>query len=214
MIKLLAISSSPVKNGNGEYLTSHMVQTAEQLGCDAQCFYLSQMKIEECLHCNACIGKQKIGKYCVIEDDAQKIFEAVEGSDIILLSSPVYHMRMNARMAAFTDRLRVFIFGNISGNKMKNKVGISAAVAWKRHGGFETTHLSHMYVFYNLDMLPVGCHHSISPLGASAVSSRHGHGLFEKEVRCGVSEDAEGLKSGEMLVKRAIDVAKALGSKK
>lgn len=214
MVKFLAISSSPVKKGNNEYLTSHMLEAAARQGCHTQCFNLSEMKIEECLHCNSCIGKQKPGKYCVIDDDAQKIFEAAEQSDIILLSSPVYHMRMNARMAALTDRMRVFIFGNLSSGKMKNKIGISAAVAWKRHGGFETTHLSHMFVFYNLDMLPVGCHHSISPLGASAVSSRNGEGLFERDVRCGVMEDKAGLKSGEMLIKRSMEVAKALKGEK
>ncbi len=214
MIKLVAISSSPVKKGNTENLTSHMVETAKKHGCSSESFYLSEMKIEECLHCNACISKQKKGKYCVREDDAQIIFEAVESADIVLLSSPVYHMRMNARMASFTDRMRIFIFGNISGGKMKNKIGISSAVAWKRHGGFETTHLSHMFVFFNLDMLPVGCHHSISPLGASAVSSGHGEGQFEREVRLGVLNDKAGLKSGELLIKRAIEVAKSMKGEK
>jgi multimeric flavodoxin WrbA len=214
MVKFLVISSSPIKKGNTEYLTTHMLETAKQQGCDTQGFNLSEMEIKECLHCNACISKQKPGKYCVLDDDAQTIFKAAEQSDIVLLSSPVYHMRMNARMAALTDRMRVFIFGNLSGGKMKNKVGISAAVAWKRHGGLETTHLSHMYVFYNLDMLPVGCHHSISPLGASIVSSRYGEGQFEKDIRLGVMEDKAGLKSGEMIVKRAIEVAKALKSEK
>ncbi len=212
MIKLTAVSSSPVKKGNNEHLTSHMVKEAQKKGCETRQFNLSKMNIAQCLHCNACIGKQKKDKYCVLDDDAQEIFEAAEQSDILLLSSPVYHMRMNAGMAALTDRMRVFIFGNISGGRMKNKVGISAAVAWKRQGGFETTHLSHMYVFYNLDMLPVGCHHSISPLGASAVSSQYGHGVFEKDIRVGVLKDKAGLKSGKMLIERAIEVAKKLKS--
>ncbi|MCP4022681.1 MAG: flavodoxin family protein [Desulfobacteraceae bacterium] len=208
MTKLVAISSSPIKKGNLEYLAGHMVEAAKTKGCQTHMFHLSSMKIKECIHCNACVAKQKSGKYCMLDDDAQAIFEKLEEADIILLASPVYHMRMNARMAALTDRLRVFIFGNISGGKLKNKIGISAAVAWKRHGGFETTHLSHMYVFYNLDMLPVGCHHSISPLGASAVSIRHGEGLFERDIKKGVIEDTAGLKSGEMLVKRALEVSK------
>ncbi len=106
--------------------------------------------------------------------------------------------------------MRVFIFGNISSGKLKNKVGISAAVAWKRHGGFETTHLSHMYAFFNFDMIPVGCHHSISPLGASVVSSRDGHGIFEKDIKLGILEDKAGLKSGEMIIKRAVEVSKSL----
>ncbi len=207
MIKLVAISSSPIQDGNNELLTAHMVDTAIRKGCAVENFHLSRLKIEACTHCNACIGKQKPGRYCVLEDDAQSIFESLEQADIVLLSSPVYHMRMNSRMAALTDRMRVFIFGNITGGKMKNKIGISAAVAWKRHGGFETTHLSHMFVFYNLDMLPVGCHHSISPLGASAVSSRNGQGVFDKKIRTGILEDESGLKSGAMLVERAVDIA-------
>ncbi len=206
-MKLVAISSSPVKKGNNEHFTSHMVKTAQSLGCDAEQFNLSQMDIKPCVHCNACIGKQKENKYCALDDDAQVIFEAVEQGDILLLASPVYHMRTNAQMAALMDRMRVFIFGNISAGKMKNKIGISAAVAWKRHGGFETTHLSHMFMFYNLDMLPVGCHHSISPLGASALSSHNGHGQFQKDIRVGVMDDEVGLKSGEMLVKRAVEIA-------
>ncbi len=213
MTKLVGISSSPVKKGNTESFVSHMMETARDEGCDTELFCLSKMEIKECVHCNACIGKQKNGRYCMLDDDAQFIFEKIEQADILLLASPVYHMRMNARMASLTDRLRVFIFGNISGGKLKNKIGISAAVAWKRHGGFETTHLSHMYTFYNLDMLPVGCHHSISPLGASAVASRHGEGLFEKDVRLGVLEDSAGLKSGEMLVKRAVELSGILSGK-
>jgi multimeric flavodoxin WrbA len=213
-MKLVAISSSPVPSGNNEYLTSHMVKTAEQLGCKAEQFNLSQMDIKPCIHCNACIGKQKENKYCALDDDAQTIFKAAENCDILLLASPVYHMRTNAQMAALMDRMRVFIFGNISAGKMENKIGISAAVAWKRHGGFETTHLSHMYMFYNLDMLPVGCHHSISTLGASAVSSHHGHGQFQRDIRVGVTDDKAGLKSGEMLVKRALDVAKKIMEEK
>lgn len=210
MIRLAAVCSSPVKKGNAEALTDHMIRTADDLGCETRQFNLAGINIKECIHCNGCIAKQKPGKYCLLEDDAQPVFEALESSDIILLSSPVYHMRMNARMAAFTDRLRVFIFGNISGGRLADKIGISAAVAWKRQGGFETTHLSHMYAFYNLDMLPVGCHHSVSPLGASAVSSRNGEGLFEKDVRHGVLLDKAGLKSGAMLVKRAVGVCKKM----
>lgn len=59
-------------------------------------------------------------------------------------------------------------------------------------------------------MLPVGCHHSISPLGASAMSSRHGEGIFEKDVHHGVLEDKAGLKSGEMLVKRAVVLSRKI----
>lgn len=210
MTQILSISSSPIKNGNTETLLDHMMKTAKDFGCDTQSVKLSGMNIKECIHCNSCIGKQKEHQYCILEDDAQPIFEMAQNSDILLLASPVYLMRTNARMAALLDRMRVFIFGNISGGKLKNKIGISAAVAWKRHGGFETTHLSHMYAFFNFDMLPVGCHNSISPLGASVVSSKNGEGIFKKDVRLGILEDKAGLQSAEMIIKRAIEVSKSL----
>ena len=212
MTQILGISSSPVKKGNTETLLDHMMKTAKDIGCDAKSVKLSGKDIKECIHCNSCIGKQKEHKYCILDDDAQPIFEMAQDADILLFASPVYHMRTNARMAALLDRMRVFIFGNISGDKLKNKVGISAAVAWKRHGGFETTHLSHMYAFFNFDMIPVGCHHSISPLGASVVSSRHGYGIFEKNIKLGILEDKAGLKSGEMIIKRSVEVFESLGN--
>ena len=210
MTQIIGISSSPVKNGNTETLLDHMMKIGKNIGCDTKSVKLSGMDIKECIHCNACISKQKKHKYCMLQDDAQTVFEMAEEADILLFASPVYHMRTNARMAALLDRMRVFIFGNISSGKLKNKVGISAAVAWKRHGGFETTHLSHMYAFFNFDMIPVGCHHSISPLGASVVSSRDGHGIFEKDIKLGILEDKAGLKSGEMIIKRAVEVSKSL----
>lgn len=210
MTKIVGISSSPVKKGNTEILLDYMIETGKDLGCKTKVFNLSGNVVKECLHCNACIGKQKAEKYCVQEDDSQVIFEEIQSANIILLASPVYHMRTSTKMVTLLDRLRVFIFGNVSGGKLKNKIGISAAVAWKRHGGFETTHLSHMYAFFNFDMIPVGCHQSISPLGASVVSSRHGEGLFDKDVRLGALEDKIGLKSSEMLVKRAVELSKII----
>ncbi len=95
MTRLVGICSSPVKKGNNEQLTEIMVETAEELGCDTRLFRLSKMSVKPCVHCNGCFGKQKENRYCLLQDDAQEIFEALEEADIILLSSPVYHMRMN-----------------------------------------------------------------------------------------------------------------------
>ena len=110
------------------------------------------------------------------------------------------------------DCLRVFIFGNIASGKLRNKIGMSAGVSWLRHGGMETTHLSHLYDFITLDMIPATIHSSISPLGASAVSSMHGDGKFEPSVHLGIKEDQAGIKSAEALLERALELAK-LGHK-
>ncbi len=44
----------------------------------------------------------------------------------------------------------------------------------------------------------------------AAVSSRHGEGIFEKDIRQGILEDKAGLKSGEMLVKRAVELSRKI----
>lgn len=204
---IIGISGSPVKEGNVDSLLASIMELAVEKGHEADTIRLSGMKIKNCVHCNFCLAKQKPGKYCSLEDDAQPIFEKLERADIVVLASPVYFMRTSGMMATFIDRLRVFIFGNVAGGKLRNKIGVSAGVSWLRHGGMETTHLSHMFAFITLDMIPATNHASISPLGAGAVASIHGEGNFDPAVRIGVREDQAGLKSAAAALSRALELA-------
>ena len=76
--------------------------------------------------------------------------------------------------------------------------------------GVETTHLSHLYAFMTLEMIPVSVHKGISPLGASAVASRNGAGVFDKEVRLGIEEDLSGIDSAKQIMNRAVELAKLI----
>jgi multimeric flavodoxin WrbA len=204
--KIVGISGSPVKKGNTDTFLEMVLKDAGERGLDTDIVKLSEMTIKNCLHCNFCLSKQKAAKYCALKDDAQLLFDKLETADIIVLGSPVYFLRTSGMMATFLDRLRVFIFGNVAGGKLKNKIGISAGVAWNRHGGLETTHLSHLYAFITLDMIPATTHSCISPLGASALSSRHGEGVFDPKIRIGINEDQAGMKSGKALLSRALEL--------
>jgi multimeric flavodoxin WrbA len=186
------------------------MEMAVEKGIETETVSLANMEIKNCIHCNFCLGKQKAGKYCSLKDDAQSIFEKMEGADIIVLASPVYFMRTSGMMATFIDRLRVFIFGKTAGGKLRNKIGISAAVSWLRHGGMETTHLSHLYAFMALDMIPATVHACISPMGASVVASSHGEGKFDPSVRIGILEDHAGLYSGRALLSRALELVELI----
>lgn len=204
--KILGISGSPVKKGNVDAFLRSIMDLALGKELEAETINLSKMVIRNCNHCNFCLAKQTAGKYCAIEDDAQAVFEKLEQADIIVLASPVYFMRTSGMMATFLDRLRVFIFGNIAGGKLRNKIGISAGVSWFRHGGMETTHLSHLFAFITLDMIPATVHACISPLGASAVASRHGEGKFDRAVRIGIHDDQAGLESARAHLSRALEL--------
>ena len=209
-LNIVGISGSPIKNGNVEALLKYMLDHAARQGAITEGLNLSQIGISDCMHCNYCLKRQKPGKYCSQNDDGQMLYEKIEAADVIMLASPVYFMRMSGRMAALIDRLRVFVFGNLAGGKLRNKIGISAAVAWGRHGGFETTHLSHIMAFLTLEMIPTSVHHCISPLGASAVASREGTGLFDKSMRHGIELDEPGLHSGRAMVERALALAEMM----
>jgi multimeric flavodoxin WrbA len=208
--KIVGISGSPVKDGNVDVFLKSIMDLAVEKGLDAEEINLSEMEIKNCIHCNFCLSKQKKGKYCSQKDDAQSIFEKLESADIIVLASPVYFMRTSGMMATFIDRLRVFIFGNIVGGKLRNKIGISAGVSWLRHGGMETTHLSHIFAFITLDMIPATIHSSISPMGASAVASIHGGGKFDPSIRLGINEDKVGLDSADAVLSRALELAELI----
>ncbi|MBP7735549.1 MAG: flavodoxin family protein [Spirochaetes bacterium] len=209
-LSILALSGSPVKEGNVELLLKKMADSVQGDDISTEIINLSRIDIQDCSHCNFCLNKQTPDRYCSIKDDLQEIYQKAEKADIIILSSPVYFMRTSAKMAALIDRFRVFVFGNIAGGRLKNKVGVSAAVAWARHGGLETTHLTHLYAFLTFEMIPVSVHHCISPLGASAVASPNGTGLFDKEIRHGVEQDLAGLHSAAAMMKRAVELARII----
>ena len=208
--KIVGISGSPVTKGNVDTFLGSIMDLALEKRLEAETINLSKMQIKNCVHCNFCLAKQKQGKYCSLQDDAQLIFEKLENADIIVLASPVYFMRTSGMMATFIDRLRVFIFGNIAGGKLRNKIGISACVSWLRHGGLETTHLSHILAFITLDMIPATTHSSISPMGASAVSSKHGEGKFDRAVRIGINEDSAGIESAKSHIARALELVELI----
>lgn len=211
--KIVGISGSPVKKGNVDNFLGSIMDLAMEKGLDVETVNLSRLKIKNCVHCNFCLTKQKPGRYCSLKDDAQQIYEKLESADIIVLASPVYFMRTSGLMATFIDRLRVFIFGSMAGGKLRNKIGISAGVSWSRHGGLETTHLSHILAFLTLDMVPATTHSSISTLGASAVSSIHGTGKFDPEIRIGINEDEAGLKSADAVLSRALELVELMHNK-
>lgn len=211
--KILGISGSPVKKGNVETFLTGALEGLPAKEIEHEIVYLSRLKIRDCIHCNYCLTKQIPGKYCSIKDDAQAVLEKAEAADIIVLASPVYFMRSSARMASMIDRFRVFVFGNLTAGRLRNKIGVSMAVSWLRQGGIELTHLSHITTFLGLEMIPASVHKGVSPLGASAYASPQGSGDFDPHVTLGIEYDEMGLQSARLIMRRAIQLAKLVKQK-
>ena len=208
--KILGISGSPVKKGNVETFLNRAIEGLPAKTIESDLVHLANLKIHDCIHCNFCLSRQMPGRYCSIRDDAQGIFEKAEAADIIVMASPVYFMRPSARMAELIDRFRVFVFGNLTAGRMKNKIGVSMAVSWLRQGGMETTHLTHILAFLMLEMIPASVHKGVSPLGASACASPHGSGDFDPNVKLGIENDKPGLQSARLIMRRALELARKM----
>ena len=208
-IKVLGICGSPVRGGNTEvFLREALKESGGVADVETEFVSLAGKEIKDCRHCNWCIKKQEIGKFCAQQDDMTDIYPKVLQADAILLASPAYIGRMSGYMACFTDRLRAFTFGNVYRGKLENKVGGALAVGWLRHGGLETTLLTLVYVFMGFGMIPVSPPHGLgAPYGAVGLSSKDGTGSFDPKDRLGVLQDEPGLKGARALGKRVAEIS-------
>ena len=100
MMKVLAISSSPRKNGNSDLLCDQFLKGAAQAGHMTEKLRLAERDIRPCAACYGC-GETHA---CVQQDGMAEVLDKVTGADIIVLAAPVYFYSMAAQMKIFIDR--------------------------------------------------------------------------------------------------------------
>ena len=109
---VLAIVSSPRKNGNSEILVDEFLSGAVESGNVITKLCLREKKIAPCLACEVCLGN---GGSCVQKDDMAEILEQIDKADVIVLSTPVYYYSISAQLKIMIDRTLA------GGGKIKNK---------------------------------------------------------------------------------------------
>jgi multimeric flavodoxin WrbA len=210
-INVLGICGSPVKGGNTELFLKEAIKSLEGVeSVRTETITLAGKDIKDCVHCNWCLRKQEVGKFCAIEDDMVGIFPKVLDADVLLIATPAYVARVSGHLAKVLDRLRVFAFGKVYEGKLKDKVGGALAVAWMRHGGVETSLLSIDYFFFGFEMIPATMHHPGVLFGAGGVSSLGGTGKFDPKDKLGILKDEWGLNGARALAGRAVELAKII----
>ena len=100
--EILAILSSPRKNGNSATLANQILKGAESVGADIETIHLHGMNISPCQACYAC--QKKGSKGCAIDDDMQSIYPRLIEADAWIIASPVYWFNMSAQTKLFMDR--------------------------------------------------------------------------------------------------------------
>jgi multimeric flavodoxin WrbA len=99
-LKVCGIVGSPCKNGNVDLLVSEILKGATSKGAETCKLYLNDMNIKPCQSCGVHLNSE----HCLFRDDMEKIYDALENSDSIVLGSPVYFDTVSAQVKLMIDR--------------------------------------------------------------------------------------------------------------
>jgi multimeric flavodoxin WrbA len=208
-VKILGIVGSP-RRGNTEILVKEALKAAEELGgVETEVLNVAPLKINPCIACFRCFDEKGSGRGCPsFDDDMEKVYPKLAGSDGIIIGSPVYFGGITGELKVFLDRTEPFVrYARTGyGGGLSNKVGGAIAVGYNRNGGQETSiQMIHSYFLVH-DMIVVGSGPQETPgcyYGGGAVT-------YPKRSRIhdAVLEDELGLRSSRGLGRKVAQVAK------
>lgn len=113
-MKILSLLGSPKKNGNTAGVLSSFEEKAKLAGHDIERIHISSMNIKPCLGCVSC-QKNPNDPDCVIDDDAEAIFNKMFAADAIIYATPLYCWSFTGMMSAFLDRHISLVNGFVMG---------------------------------------------------------------------------------------------------
>lgn len=99
-MKVLGLNGSPRRGGNTDILLGEVMRGAVSEGAETEIIILSNLKIAPCTHCDACL----VNGQCIIQDDMQMVYKALEGADRIVIASPLHFMNLTAQLKLAVDR--------------------------------------------------------------------------------------------------------------
>ena len=101
-MKIVGYIGSSRKSGNTAWAVNKILEGAKEQGAETQSWYFNDLSIKPC---QSCYGCKQGDLRCVINDDMQKLYGALEHADALVLGSPIYMGQMSAQTKLFTDRL-------------------------------------------------------------------------------------------------------------
>lgn len=104
MVMVLGILGSPRAGGNTDILLDKALAGARDAGADVEKISLCDLDIAGCLECNDCYESGT----CTIGDDMDRVYDALERSDRIILASPMFFMGVTAQAKAVIDRCQCY----------------------------------------------------------------------------------------------------------
>ena len=102
-MKIIGFTASPRKKGNTAWVIDKILEGAKEQGAETQSWHFSDLDIKPCQGCLCCHNGED--RSCIIHDDMQELYGAIESADALVLGSPVYMGQMSAQAKIFVDRL-------------------------------------------------------------------------------------------------------------
>ena len=101
-MKILVISSSPRVGGNSDKLADAFMEGAKSVGNQVEKLDLYSLRIDPCIACDKCWST---GKPCIIQDDMDSVYQAIERNEVVAFAMPLYYYNIPAKLKAVIDRL-------------------------------------------------------------------------------------------------------------
>ncbi len=99
---VLAVSSSPRRNGNSELLLQSFNKGVQEEGWSVNTVRISDLEFGPCKACDGCAATGE----CILQDDMQSIYPMVASAGAMVIATPIYFGSMSAQLKMFIDRFQ------------------------------------------------------------------------------------------------------------
>jgi multimeric flavodoxin WrbA len=128
-VKILGLVGSYRKLGNTEVLVKEALIEAQRLGAEVDILRLTDLKIEPCKGCMACIFKQD---ECRIQDEWRHFRDMLDKSDGVVLGAPTYILGPPGIIKMIIDRnIAIMYQRNSSKIKPGSIIGVAGIRGWE-----------------------------------------------------------------------------------
>jgi len=110
-------------------LVEAVLEGAKSRGAKTKIFYFGSLSINPCQACNSC----KTEGRCILEDDMQQIYKAIDEADVLVFGTPIYYDHVSAQAKIFIDRLYAYSW---KGFPKGVKAVIIITYEWRRPDGY------------------------------------------------------------------------------
>jgi multimeric flavodoxin WrbA len=100
VLKIVGIIGSPRKGMNTDTLVTKALEGAKSIGAEIEKIYLNDLQIMPCQACK----KFPAPDYCFYRDGMDKIYDALETADSLVIGAPAYFGSYSAQLKLLIDR--------------------------------------------------------------------------------------------------------------